>query len=205
MKYISVVLVTIGIVTCTLATSGTDTKKVHDSQDAGAQNYFEWLIGLTMLWIALFFSALLGIKQEQLYTKYGKNNSQEALFYVHALSLPAFVFMAGDIYKHVEIFNDSEPSFGVPKFWLYLLLNDIAQYACISSVYKLTAECSSLTVTLVVTLRKFISLIVSIVYFGNPFTFQHWIGTIFVFGGTLLFSDIPGQIRAYKQMKKKSE
>lgn len=76
---------------------------------------------------------------------------------------------------------------------------------CISSVYKLTAECSSLTVTLVITLRKFISLIVSIVYFGNPFTYQHWIGTLLVFGGTLLFSDIPAQIRAFKEMQKKSQ
>lgn len=79
-----------------------------------------------MLWVALFFSALLGIKQEQLYSQYGKHNT-EALFYVvrnnaefvlpmtklimrnfqHALSLPAFVFMAGDIYKHVLIFNES--------------------------------------------------------------------------------------------------
>lgn len=60
---------------------------------------------------------------------------------------------------------------------------------CISSVFVLTAECSSLTVNLVVTLRKFISLLLSVVYFDNAFTLFHWSGTVLVFGGTLLFSD----------------
>lgn len=48
----------------------------------------------------------------------------------------------------------------------------------------------SLSVTLLVTLRKFLSLLVSIIYFGNVFTVQHWIGTAFVFGGTLAFSSV---------------
>ena len=51
-------------------------------------------------------------------------------------------------------------------------------------------EYQSLTVTLVITLRKFVSLIVSIIYFKNPFTIYHWIGTALVFAGTLLFVDI---------------
>lgn len=56
-------------------------------------------------------------------------------------------------------------------------------------MFVLTAECSSLTVNLVVTLRKFLSLLLSVVYFDNAFTVFHWSGTILVFGGTLLFSD----------------
>jgi solute carrier family 35 (UDP-xylose/UDP-N-acetylglucosamine transporter), member B4 len=31
---------------------------------------------------------------------------------------------------------------------------------------------------------------VSIVYFQNPFTVTHWIGTILVFFGTLLFAEV---------------
>jgi UDP-xylose/UDP-N-acetylglucosamine transporter B4 len=57
-------------------------------------------------------------------------------------------------------------------------------------VFILTTECASLTVTLVVTLRKFVSLIISILYFQNPFTLYHWVGTAFVFGGTLIFTDV---------------
>lgn len=72
---------------------------------------------------------------------------------------------------------------------------------CINAVFVLTTECSSLTVTLVVTLRKFISLLFSIWYFQNPFTIFHWLGTAMVFGGTALFSDIPNLIRQQSSMK----
>ena len=74
--------------------------------------------------------------------------------------------------------------------WLYLIGNTLTQYVCISSVFVLTTECTSLTVTLVLTLRKFVSLIISIIYFQNPFTIWHWIGTILVFYGTLMFTNI---------------
>lgn len=73
---------------------------------------------------------------------------------------------------------------------MYLNASIIVRYVCIKSVFILTTECTSLTVTLVVTLRKFFSLIVSIVYFQNPFTTVHWIGTSLVFIGTLLFTDV---------------
>lgn len=75
--------------------------------------------------------------------------------------------------------------------WLYLAGNVTTQFLCISSVYTLTTETSALTVTLVLTLRKFTSLILSIWYFNNPFTFGHWIGTVLVFAGTLLFTEVP--------------
>ena len=78
----------------------------------------------------------------------------------------------------------------VPKLWLYVLFNSITQYVCIRGVFVLTTECPSLVVTLVVTLRKFVSLVFSIFYFNNPFTFQHWIATAMVFGGTALFAGV---------------
>jgi len=45
-------------------------------------------------------------------------------------------------------------------------------------------------VTLVVTLRKFLSLLISIAYFKNPFSAFHWLGTALVFFGTMLFADV---------------
>lgn len=84
---------------------------------------------------------------------------------------------------------------GVPSQWLFILGNVITQYVCISSVYVLTTECSSLTVTLVVTLRKFVSLLFSIVYFSNPFTLYHWVGTLLVFVGTMVFTEVVPNVR----------
>jgi len=45
-------------------------------------------------------------------------------------------------------------------------------------------------VTLVLTLRKFTSLMISILYFQNPFTPVHWLGTALVFVGTIMFTNI---------------
>lgn len=50
------------------------------------------------------------------------------------------------------------------------LIHFFCRYYCIKFVYQLNSRVDSLTVTLVVTLRKFLSLIVSIVWFKNPFT-----------------------------------
>lgn len=69
------------------------------------------------------------------------------------------------------------------------------RYVCIKGVFILTSECPSLIVTLVVTLRKFVSLLFSIIYFQNPFTLYHWIGTALVFGGTLIFTDVLTTLR----------
>jgi UDP-xylose/UDP-N-acetylglucosamine transporter B4 len=91
----------------------------------------------------------------------------------------------------------------LPLVWIYLIGNTLTQYVCISSVFVLTTECTSLTVTLVLTLRKFTSLIISIIYFKNPFTTSHWIGTFLVFIGTLMFTNLIGLISEKFSAKEK--
>jgi len=204
-KYASVVMITAGIVTCTVMSA-----KGGGKADSGEEGDMLWLaVGIFLLTFALFLSARMGIYQEVIYGKYGKH-PKEALFYSHALPLPGFLLLSADIAHHWSVAMASAPvtlpgtSLAVPAQLLYLLANVATQYVCISSVFVLTTECASLTVTLVVTLRKFLSLIFSIVYFKNPFTVYHWVGTSLVFGGTLLFSDIPSLIRASKEQKKKA-
>lgn len=165
----------------------------------------------------------MGIYQEVLYKRYGKH-PREALFYTvilnktrtappvcvhynlqfhlqHLLPLPGFLLLYRNIIEHIEISSLSPeitvPILGasMPSSWVYLIGNVLTQYICISQVYVLTTECSSLTVTLVVTLRKFVSLLFSIVYFRNPFTIYHWIGTLLVFTGTVIFTEIIPRIQ----------
>ena len=64
------------------------------------------------------------------------------------------------------------------------------RYVCIKGVYILATECPSLVVTLIITLRKFLSLLFSIFYFRNPFTLYHWLATLMVFTGTALFAGV---------------
>uniref|UniRef100_A0A8C7KI13 Solute carrier family 35 member B4 n=1 Tax=Oncorhynchus kisutch TaxID=8019 RepID=A0A8C7KI13_ONCKI len=184
-KYLSVAMVSLGIFICTIMSA-------------------KQVVSIAMLTFALLMSARMGIFQETLYKQYGKH-SKEALFYNHCLPLPGFLLLSSDIYNHGVLFSQSTPvevpviGQAVPVLWLYLLLNVITQYVCIRGVFILTTECASLTVTLVVTLRKFISLIISILFFKNPFTAWHWVGTGVVFLGTLIYTEVWTSIYVVKK------
>lgn len=203
-KYLSVLMITAGILVCTIMSAKAPQTSSQDEDVL-------WLaVGILLLTFALFLSARMGIYQEVIYGKYGKH-PKEALFYTHALPLPGFLLLAPDILHHWGLLLSSQPvaipllNIQVPVMLLYLLGNVVTQYVCISSVFVLTTECASLTVTLVVTLRKFLSLLFSIMYFNNPFTPYHWLGTGLVFGGTLLFSDIPSMIKSSRQSRDKKQ
>lgn len=194
-KYISIALVSLGIFICTIMSAKQVNMANEGSEDQVLNAFVHWLIGIAMLTFALLMSARMGIFQETLYKKHGKH-SKEALFYNHCLPLPGFLLLSTDIYRHCVYFSQSTPvavpviGLTVPIMWFYLFMNIITQYVCIRGVFILTTECASLTVTLVVTLRKFLSLIFSIIYFQNPFTVWHWVGTSVVFIGTLLYTEV---------------
>ncbi|XP_054845372.1 nucleotide sugar transporter SLC35B4 [Eublepharis macularius] len=195
-KYASIALVSVGIFTCTFMSAKQVTSDSSRSEDKDSiSTLLWWLLGIAALTFALLMSARMGIFQETLYKRFGKH-SKEALFYNHALPIPGFLLLAPDIYRHAVLFNQSELfqvpvlALNLPIMWFYLIMNVITQYVCIRGVFILTTECTSLTVTLVVTLRKFVSLIFSILYFQNPFTIWHWIGTLFVFVGTLMYTEV---------------
>ncbi|KAM8891817.1 UDP-xylose and UDP-N-acetylglucosamine transporter [Spinachia spinachia] len=200
-KYLSIALVSAGIFICTIVSAKQVNVANEGSEEESFYAFVRWLIGIGMLTFALLMSARMGIFQETLYKQYGKH-SKEALFYNHCLPLPGFLLLSTDIYSHCLYFSQSTPTVvpvvgvTVPIMWLYLLINVVTQYVCIRGVFILTTECASLTVTLVVTLRKFLSLIFSIMYFQNPFTGWHWVGTGVVFLGTLLYTEVWSSVRA---------
>ncbi|XP_026686294.1 UDP-xylose and UDP-N-acetylglucosamine transporter-like [Diaphorina citri] len=214
-KYVSVIMITLGIIICTIMSSQ-EIKKygVSDEEQLSySENLFWWSLGITLLTVALFISARMGIYQEVLYKTHGKY-PYEALYYTHLLPLPAFAFLYKNLYEHWLIAVNSTPlplpsylSFiSIPSIVFYLLGNVLTQYLCISSVYYLTTECNSLTVTLVITLRKFVSLLFSIVYFQNEFTLYHWTGTALVFVGTVIFTQlVPSLMGMFGEKTKKSK
>ncbi|XP_003493394.1 UDP-xylose and UDP-N-acetylglucosamine transporter [Bombus vosnesenskii] len=214
-KYLSVFMITLGIAICTIVSGkeikSLQAKNVEQVPTTPWDDLFWWILGISLLTIALFVSARMGIYQEVLHKKYGKN-PREALYYTHLLPLPFFLTLAPNIWDHFMYALASDPikisiiNLQMPKLILYLMGNVLTQYVCISSVFTLTAECTSLTVTLVITLRKFLSLIFSIIYFKNPFTLYHWIGTILVFLGTVIFTEllpkITESLRSTEKIKK---
>ncbi|XP_065334867.1 UDP-xylose and UDP-N-acetylglucosamine transporter-like [Cloeon dipterum] len=189
-KVASVLAITLGVVVCTLE-SGKAVKTEDATADEKNVDFLRWLFGVSILLAGLFLSARLGIYQEVLFNTHGKHN-EEALFYTHLLPLPGFLIVFPHLWTHWLLALESPPLvvswLSVPSALIYLLGYMLTQFVCISSVFVLTTECSSLTVTLVLTIRRFLSLVFSILYFNNSFTQLHWIGAFFVFAGTLGFS-----------------
>lgn len=210
-KYVAVLMITVGIVVCTIV-SGRNVRNAATPDPITATTdepsaysvLFWWAMGIGLLTVALLITARMGIYQEVLYKRYGKH-PREALYVTHILPLPAFLLFYKNIWEHMVIASNTDPvnllACNVPIAWIHLLVNCVTQHVCIASVYVLTTECSSLTVTLVVTLRKFVSLLFSIVHFQNPFTVFHWIGTAMVFVGTLIFTEMIPSIGSNKPVK----
>ena len=124
---------------------------------------------------------------------------------MHTFSLPAFLLTATDLRSHATMWSKS-PSFNtvfsnlvsipllgnLPIMWTYIIVNVLSQYMCIMGVYYLCSFADPLTVNVVLTLRKFVSLMISIFVFNNTFTFFHWIGAILVLGGAILYNQWTG-------------
>jgi len=183
-KIASILLVSLGICICTLASNQVNEQVVFQGK---------MLVGLLLMLISLVTSARLGVYQETVFKEHGKH-TREAAFYNHIIPLPMYLIFSGNIAESIEKFNLSSletiPLIGVklPVLWQYLILNLVTQYICIRCVFHLIASISSLSVTLLVTLRKFVSLAISVVYFGNHFSSQHCLGALFVLVGTLVYT-----------------
>lgn len=85
-------------------------------------------------------------------------------------------------------FRQSLERIQIPSQLVYLVLNVFTQYACIRGVNLLAADCSALTVTIVLNIRKLVSLLLSIWLFGNKLSNGTLLGAIIVFSAGGLYS-----------------
>jgi drug/metabolite transporter (DMT)-like permease len=74
-----------------------------------------------------------------------------------------------------------------PILWITAAFNVVTQWACLTGVYSLISQADQITVNVVLTVRKFVSLMTSIYLFNNTFTGYHWLGALFVFAGASLY------------------
>jgi UDP-xylose/UDP-N-acetylglucosamine transporter B4 len=188
-------MVTTGVILATI--SATNSLPAHDSS---VQQY---MTGVVVLTVALILSGLLGMVQDWTYTKFrseGGSPWQESMFYIHFLSLPMFFSVLNNISAHLKVLHAS-PALVllphvpvlVPKAYLTLGINVFTQVFCAAGANRLTSRVSSLTVTLVLVVRKAVSLILSIAVFGDEGMdvsqkLRLWGGAILVFAGTVVYS-----------------
>lgn len=158
--------------------------------------------GLAILFIAQVLSAIMGLYTEETYKEYGPH-WKENLFYSHLLALPLFLPFLPSMRRQFIKLAASPPlgmptpheslsnlpfdvqkgmdSIRIPSQLVYLVMNVLTQYACIRGVNLLASAASALTVTIVLNVRKLISLLLSIWLFGNRLSPGTLVGASIVF------------------------
>ena len=127
------------------------------------------------------------------------------MFYLHFLALPMFLPLTADIREQIYVVNSSPTvnllsftgtsglkdagGIHLPVFWIPLVFNIATQLVCVSGVHRLTAKVSSLTVTLVLAVRKAVSLVLSVIVIGGGSGDKWlWSGSLLVLLGTILYT-----------------
>jgi len=178
-QLIAVILVSVGVCVASISMTSSSASTL----DGLSSTYIH---GIIMLVASLFLTAILGILQERTYTIYGPC-WREGVFYTHFLSLPIFLFLRDDI---VQGFKDLSTPISSSMLISYMTLgiNLTTQAICVSGVNKLTSLTSSVSTSVVLTVRKALSLCISIWYFESDWNYSIVVGAAMVFIGSLLYS-----------------
>eukprot|EP00047_Mylnosiga_fluctuans_P008067 m.256922 g.256922 ORF g.256922 m.256922 type:complete len:345 (-) comp20505_c0_seq1:280-1314(-) len=157
----------------------------QDSLDAGP------LFGVLLLLVAQIAGSLLGIHQQTIISRH-RSASAELMFPLHAV--PAVVLLpyaAPHLQSTVgQITCGAVCSWlPIPISWsaLLLLVNVLSQYLCAQAVHQLQKSLSFVNTSVVLTVRRLVSLLISVIFFKSAFTVLHGVATVLVLGGSLIF------------------
>ncbi|WFD23284.1 golgi uridine diphosphate-N- acetylglucosamine transporter [Malassezia equina] len=192
----SVMLVTVGVIVATLSAAMPSASGPPSRHPMG-----DYMTGVALLSLALITSGCMGLFQEQTYAKYGREHWHEALFYSHLFSLPLFVLQSGALRQQIAHANQTPREwigmckscqvlgFFIPSYYIKLALNVLTQLLCINGVNRLTSRVSSLSVSLILVVRKAVSLLISVVLLNHQTgSMGLWSGAAAVLVGTLGYS-----------------
>ncbi|PQE24755.1 UDP-N-acetylglucosamine transporter YEA4 protein [Rutstroemia sp. NJR-2017a BVV2] len=200
-QVVAVTLLTIGVVTAAWSDQQSKDGKVDEDVPP-------FSTGLVILFVAQVLSAIMGLYTEETYKEYGPH-WKENLFYSHLLALPLFAPFIPSMHRQLLKLAASAPltlptseslsslppplastlaSIHLPSQLVYLAMNVLTQYACIRGVNLLAAASSALTVTIVLNVRKLVSLLLSIWLFGNRLSPGTMLGACLVFFAGGLYS-----------------
>ncbi|TFK74371.1 UAA transporter [Pluteus cervinus] len=217
-QVLSILVVTIGVLLTTLSASSPKSK----ATDADFSSYS---YGIGILSLALLFSGFLGIAQDWTYSKYSQPTPskddqiqkseekptepwQESMFYLHFLALPMFFTVRSGLAEQwAQVQESPRIQAGpiiIPSAYISLAINTFTQVICVAGVNRLTTRVSALTVTLVLVVRKALSLVLSVLGFGSGKSDVNmsmmWAGAALVLLGTIGYASGTG--KAKKKDKK---
>ncbi|WWC73779.1 uncharacterized protein I206_107751 [Kwoniella pini CBS 10737] len=185
-------------------------------------DHLEFVAGVGLLTLAMILSAFLGLWQEQTYKTYGKQwrealfygHALSLPFFLPLQSSLRSTFNSFASSPPISLRSLALPipvisSFPIPTFdpkdllggyadllipsaLLGLAINIVTQGICVRGVNRLTSKVNSVTVNLILTIRKAVSLGISVWWFQTGFNVGLGLGGILVLLGTLLYSIAPG-------------
>ncbi|KAG6914529.1 hypothetical protein DXG01_016766 [Tephrocybe rancida] len=236
----SVLLVTLGVVFTTLSASPTQSAKIAEDSLSPITYatgiailtlalIFSGFLGLTQDWTYTKYgrpappSSTSSNPESPQKTKESPA-WQESMFYLHFLALPMFVSVRTKLATQISAVNagprisiplplstNTLVGIAIPAAYLPLLLNTLTQLLCVAGVHRLTTRVSALTVTLVLVVRKAVSLVISVVGVGivsggkgatpEVDKVMMWSGATMVLAGTVAYS-IRSKTAATKDTKK---
>ncbi|OMJ28026.1 UDP-xylose and UDP-N-acetylglucosamine transporter [Smittium culicis] len=193
-------------------------------------DFYTWTVGVALLAASVVFASMLGLYQESVYKKYN-GNWKESLFYLHFLALPFFTFSWSEIAKQSEfishgtlleanlsplnniasvtrnlLFGKYFHCWAILGNWPYLIAILFSQVICTMGVNYLSLKVTSLTLNLVLTLRKLISLFLSFVLFENNISFGFGVGCFLAISGAFLYVSEESRLKSIaKQTQKKDK
>ncbi|KAH3661806.1 hypothetical protein OGAPHI_005984 [Ogataea philodendri] len=141
--------------------------------------------GLAFMGIAIVVSStLLGVLvsfwNNKILNTYNLNWIQ-TLFYSHFYGIPSLLLFFGSIARDLELYRHST------KFWNFTAVNTITQLACVTGVNMLAQKTDPLTLGVILLIRRFMSLAISIVMFKHNLSAMGYLGMTTASLGAIIY------------------
>jgi len=175
----AIIIATLGVIITTVSRPNNRGNEVQGSDS--------YTIGILLLTISSFLTGYLGLLQERTYLQYGRC-WREGLFYTHTLALPLFLPLSKSIYSGIRALHKHSASTSSHFLTITLPIYLLSQLGCISGVGMLSSRVSSVSTNLMLTARKALSLIISVVLVGSSWSTGMSVGSGMVFAGGLWYA-----------------
>ncbi|OQS03560.1 Drug/Metabolite Transporter (DMT) Superfamily [Thraustotheca clavata] len=168
-EYISVFLITVGIVVFQLG------KAASPSKQAQENSYY----GLGLLFLSLTLDGITGPNQEFLSATYKPSVHQQML----NTNLWAVVYTAIGCIVTGQGIVGLNFCLGNPEIYSALFFFSVCSALGQNFIYFTIQRFSALTCTTITTTRKFFTILASVLVFGNALSYESWLGVAIVFTG----------------------
>lgn len=166
------------IITTTSATPLTTTTSPND---AHSTTEWEQYTGIALLIFSLSMDGVLGAVQDRIKAAYEPTFRQMMLSFSVwcCIFITIIVSVNGEV---VEVYNFANRH---PQILLQLLSLGVAAAIGQLFIFTMVSSFGSLACSVTTTVRKFFSVVFSIIFFQNPSTLIQWVGAILVFSALL--------------------